>query len=376
MDIHMDLRVGFDEDFAFGTQSSVSCASSAGSFSTASNASSLPDPFTPTSGRSTPGLRFTSMENDSVSYPPPGGFDLTPPTSAFGGYFPPDVKTESPRYVDHNDISPSLSRKSSMQATTMNFDYAPMLPATIVSQNHSLESANPQALGHYSFADQITSPPYPISTPGYTLDDTSCEMSSMWAWPGDGSESFFARGNSPSSSPAEHLHSQRRGDLAPSYLASHGKRRFNMEELQQKTTALHQIQHDHRVQVKRQRMGHNRGLPGGIQRIPPGTHKCLVPGCPKPPFKRQEHLKRHILTCHTPDAVRTTCPFCGRRFNRRDNYRQHLSLHTIKTRSIRRTDYFPEAQALYDEEMRKTKQRSHTKKKNPALKEEAFKEEC
>ncbi|KAI1084564.1 hypothetical protein F5B20DRAFT_211046 [Whalleya microplaca] len=373
MDIHMDLRVGFDEDFAFGTQSSVSCASSAGSYSSSSNASSLPDPFTPTSGRSTPGLRFISMEHDSVSYPPPGGFDLTPPTSAFGGYFPSDVKSESPHYVDNGDMSPSLSRKSSVQATTMGFEYAHMLPASMVSQHNSLESANPRALGHYSFADQITSPPFPISTPGYTLEGASCEMSSMWAWPGDGSESFFARDNSPSSSPARHIHSRENGGLNPAYFSSHGKRRFNMEEVQQKTSALHQIQHDHRLHMKRQRMAHNRGLPGGIQRIPPGTHRCLVPGCPKKPFKRQEHLKRHMLTCHTPDAVLTCCPFCDRPFNRKDNYRQHLRLHTLKNRSIRRTQYFSEAQALYDEEMRKTKQRSHTKKRGSDFKEE---EDC
>lgn len=71
-----------------------------------------------------------------------------------------------------------------------------------------------------------------------------------------------------------------------------------------------------------------------------------------------------------PVAIITSCPFCDKPFNRKDNYRQHLKLHTLKHRPTRRTDYYPEAQALLDEEINKTKQRSQLKKKSGGFKDE------
>ncbi|KAI0836103.1 hypothetical protein F5Y06DRAFT_305448 [Hypoxylon sp. FL0890] len=101
-----------------------------------------------------------------------------------------------------------------------------------------------------------------------------------------------------------------------------------------------------------------------IERIA-ATFKCNYPDCQKGPFKRQEHLKRHKTTEHAenPVAIIMPCPFCDRQFNRKDNYLQHLKLHTEKHRPTR-TDYHPEAKALLDEEINKTKQRSQLKKKS------------
>lgn len=33
-----------------------------------------------------------------------------------------------------------------------------------------------------------------------------------------------------------------------------------------------------------------------VSRVASGAYKCLVPGCPSRPFKRSEHLKRHVTT--------------------------------------------------------------------------------
>ncbi|KAI1374762.1 hypothetical protein F4677DRAFT_424751 [Hypoxylon crocopeplum] len=356
MDMHIGMKVGFGEEFSLEGHG-LSCASSTGSFSSASTSSSMPEPFTPTSGRSTPGLRSISMEHDSVSYSASGGFELTPPSSAFGGYFPPDAKAEFHRYMNYNSASPSPSRKSSMQTQAMDFDYAPMIPSaypSLSTQDHNLEHANHQHQGHFAFANYITSPPFQVPAPGYPLENAPCDASSMWAWTGDSPVSFFGRGN-PSASPSP---SQRdRHGLTPPYLASHGKRRVNVDKVQQKTSALQRAQHRHGVR---------------IERIAAATFKCNYPNCQKGPFKRQEHLKRHKNTKHAenPVAIITSCPFCSKPFNRRDNYRQHLKLHTQKHRPTRRTDYHPDAQALLDEEMSKTKQRSQLKKKSVGLKEE------
>lgn len=276
--MHIDLKVGFDEAFNF--DSHLPYSSSTGSFSSASTASSMPEPFTPTSGRSTPGLRSVSMDHEHIHYPASGGFELTPPSSAFGGYYPPDVKADLHRYMDYHSASPSPSRKSSIQAQAIEMEYTPMMPNTyppLSSQDHGLESASSQHLNHYSFADYVASPPFPVATSGYPVDNTA-----TWTWTGDSPVSLFGRGHqSTSPSPAHSLPPRDRNNLTPSYLASHGRRRVNMDKVQQKSSVLHRVQGRSGVR---------------IERIAAATFKCDRPKCQKGPFKRQEHLKRHIIT--------------------------------------------------------------------------------
>ncbi|KAI1337327.1 hypothetical protein F5Y15DRAFT_418089 [Xylariaceae sp. FL0016] len=369
MDLHMDLRVGFDEDFTFGSQSQ-SCSSTSSSFSCPSTASSSQDPFTPASGRSTPGLHPMLMDHDAAPCGTSGGFDLTPPASAFGGYFPSDVKGEFAHYVPCEVISASPSRRASVQASTMDFDYPSMMSTSLASQSSTIQAPNPQVLGHYQFADHITSSPLAFSTPAYTLDNGACYGQTSWGWPADGPVAFFERHDSPAlSSPVRDLSLRDRNSMTPSFLASHNRRRLCVDEVQHKTSALHRAQHGHRQSMKREK-SHKRYIEGGaVSLIPKGSFHCQHADClasGRKPFKRQEHLKRHFHTCHAPQPdTNTTCIFCHRCFNRRDNYRQHLKLHAQKDRAISRTKYFPEAQALYDEEMAKTKQRSQQKKGTP-----------
>ncbi|OTB00811.1 hypothetical protein M426DRAFT_323924 [Hypoxylon sp. CI-4A] len=362
MDMHMGLKVGFSEGFALENQG-LSCSSSTGSFSSASTSSSLPEPFTPTSGRSTPGIRSVSMDHEHMSYPPPGGFELTPPSSAFGGYFPSDGKADMHRYMDYNSASPSPSRKSSIQTQAMEYEYAPILSTSfhgLPPQEHGLEQ-NHQPLGHYSFADYMPPSQFPATTPTYHLGNGACDPSTMWEWAEDSPVSFFSRGHpSASPSPSHPLSVKDRNGLTPPYLASHGKRRSNVDKVQQRTAALQKAQHRHGHGVR-------------IERIAAATFKCNYPNCQKGPFKRQEHLKRHKNTKHAenPVAIITECPFCdNKRFNRKDNYRQHLKLHTDKHRPTRRTEYHPEAEALLEEEKAKTKQRSQFKKRSNGFKDE------
>lgn len=283
---HMDMRVGYSEGFPLDNPG-LSCSSSSGSFSSASTSSSMPEPFTPTSGRSTPGFRTMSMDHDSVSYSGPGVFELTPPSSALGGYFPSDSKAEFQRYMEYGSASPSPTRKSSMQTQAMEFNYASMIPATYPSlptQEQAIEAGNPQPLGHYSFSNYIASPQYPVPAPGYHFEDPSRDPASMWSWTSESPVSFFGRGHpSASPSPSQPLSARDRNGLPPPHL-SHDRRRVNINKVQQKTTALQRVQ----------RTQHRHGV--RIERIAAATFKCNYPGCQKGPFKRQEHLKRHKNT--------------------------------------------------------------------------------
>ncbi|CAK7219442.1 hypothetical protein SCUCBS95973_003823 [Sporothrix curviconia] len=95
-----------------------------------------------------------------------------------------------------------------------------------------------------------------------------------------------------------------------------------------------------------------------VSRVASGAYKCLVPGCPSRPFKRSEHLKRHVTT-HHENKDSFPCEFCGRHFNRKDNWRSHLKLHTVTRGKNARTDYYPAAVRIYEHEMKHiTKSRS------------------
>lgn len=67
--------------------------------------------------------------------------------------------------------------------------------------------------------------------------------------------------------------------------------------------------------------------------------------------------------CHNPIVENFQCKYCVHKFNRRDNWRQHLKLHTQKRGRSSRTDYYPDAVKEYEEEMRRIKQRRPCKAK-------------
>ncbi|RYP44691.1 hypothetical protein DL768_008876 [Monosporascus sp. mg162] len=76
-------------------------------------------------------------------------------------------------------------------------------------------------------------------------------------------------------------------------------------------------------------------------------HKCWHPECSsRRPYKKEEHLMRHIETFH--EVIRVLCPFCRREFNRRDIWFQHLYLHPVMDRSCRRTQCDAQALETYD----------------------------
>ncbi|KAK8012209.1 hypothetical protein PG989_000469 [Apiospora arundinis] len=94
-----------------------------------------------------------------------------------------------------------------------------------------------------------------------------------------------------------------------------------------------------------------------VAKIPKSVHVCSFPGCKnRTAYKRREHLQRHQNTKHGlgPEAE---CDFCGRKFNRKDNWMQHLRLHTEPNRPAARTNFHFGALLKYKEERSKIKPR-------------------
>ncbi|KAI1825733.1 hypothetical protein F4861DRAFT_163531 [Xylaria intraflava] len=370
MDIHMDLQVGFDDDFSFGSRS-LPCSSSSGSFSSESTTSSK-GPFTPISGRSTPGLQPLLMDHDNMLCGTSAGFCLTPPASAFTANFPSEAKSDASHYMGYESLLETPSRKPSVQLVAMDFDCASMMPTPAVSRNNSIQSTNPRSLRHNEFDEGMISPLEFPPAP-FPLDSSAYDMAPSWSWPGESPVNFFEM---QSSSPGIPTSLQEMSMRDPhyshsSYFPGHEKRRLYVDGVQQKTTALHQVQHGFRVskRTRPQKTAIIGQKP--VLVLPKGAHHCPHDICvDRKPFKRQEHLKRHLNTVHgDQEKINIKCDFCSKVFNRRDNWRSHLALHTRQPPN-HRTSYHEEAQALLDEEMRKTKQRNQPKKKLIRLKAE------
>ncbi|KAH9896352.1 hypothetical protein F4778DRAFT_263962 [Xylariomycetidae sp. FL2044] len=350
MDYSMGIRVGFDEDFAFST---------AGSFSAASTTSSLRDPFTPTSGRSTPGFQPNIMDHESVNCATSGAFDLAPLESAFGSYYPQEPKADITSFLDCDSYAATPERKNSMPPTTMDFGYHTSMSGSSVPQDlHGDSASSLPANQQHHFPEHFTPSPLNFPTPSYTLD-SNCDVPSTWAWAGESPLALFEKRNSPMlASPVRLAPPRGRGSMTPSLPLSQGRRRLRGDDVQQRSSVLHQVQRGRAGKKDKKQREHE----GDIQVVASGHYRCHYEECMKAhkrPFKRQEHLKRHIHTVHLP-AQWLHCPFCERKFNgRRDNWRSHIELHTKKdSRSSSRTTYHPDAQAFHDAEMKKTKQRN------------------
>ncbi|KAK8039436.1 hypothetical protein PG993_007847 [Apiospora rasikravindrae] len=357
------FRVGFnDEDIDFGSQP-VSRASSARSFSTASSC----DPFTPTSGRSTPNrhqARRSAMEDfEPVLCSSSMGYEMTPPTSDLGGYYPVDVKSEyAPSSMSSENMISTPMRKIHLQDQMIDFDFNHVLGNPMQPSGAPYDSTNPHALQHYPLHESMASgsPPMALSppmgpTPSYTFNQ---EYDEYPAWPPQMTESHpldcnFYNIPEPSSM---HIHLDTRANAPTSVLRSNAKRKVYMDNAQRRGTSLQKVHG--RNEVKKDISEEQ--IP--VSKIPKAMHVCDFPGCEKQTaFKRREHLRRHQNTKHGL-GVEVTCEFCPKKFNRRDNWRQHLRLHTEPNRPMTRTNYHKEAVHKYEEE------RNNTKRRRPPMK--------
>ncbi len=273
----MEAHLDFDEDYHFASHL-VSCASSSGSFSSASSSSG---PHTPISGRSTPQRRTFSMEHEPLTTPPRLGYELTTPNSTLSGYFPAELKNDFHHLMEY-DLSATPCRKGSMQTQPVEFDYAQMF-SSLPSQHHSMEPVNADVMGNLHYSHHILSSPF---APGSNMcsNVAECETSSAWTCPSEESMGYLAPldRHEPASM------------LSTRSIGINDKRKAHVDKLQLKSAALHQIQRLERAHLKRLKREDEEIYPRVIKS---GTHKCPYPDClNRNAFKRSEHLKRHVDT--------------------------------------------------------------------------------
>jgi len=298
MDLHemsvcnLRLELGDDAGFDFN---SLPAGCPSGSISGSSYAWSSFDPHTPTSGRSTPpfttsfdfGSSFTTLSLD------PSPVDLTPPPSAAASssaahstYFPMTPKTAGsiPDFAYPGfPITPARAQ----------FDFYGNPLTTCGPQLRT-----PQAAMDCSFLlNQLS--PHPVMAA--TQFDRISEPTSQWAYP-DSPISFDHQ--SPSGPPSS------QEDRATSLMPPTSERkRVLMGAARHRTSALqHAQQHcssfSSRPRVKRERKARAAVVTddddGGSFAVdsvePASTFKCPMEGCKVKPYRRNEHMKRHIIS--------------------------------------------------------------------------------
>ncbi|KAI1438937.1 hypothetical protein GGR50DRAFT_690704 [Xylaria sp. CBS 124048] len=398
MDINMsDYQVDFNDNFSFANQS-IPSGSASGSFSSDFMASSPQGPFTPVSARSTPGIQGPLlMDHDNGIGGTSSSYGLTPPTPALNGYYTSDAKPKAaPHCINYDSILETPSRKASMQSVTINYDCAPMMLTPNASRSNSIQSTHPRSLSHGTFDDHMISPSMEFHHQqqqhqqqhqqhqqqqqhqhqhqhqhSYSVDHSAYDMMPSWPWPGDSSVNFFDVHSSPENpSLIQDLAATTRD--ARYQQSPYLPRRLYVDGVQQKTTALHHIQQGYHRGSKRSRPQKTTMIgEKSVVVLSKGAFRCPHEVCvDRKPFKRQEHLKRHLNTVHGDQSkINTKCAFCAKVFNRKDNWRSHLALHA-REKPSRRTNYHEDAKALLDEEMRKTKQRNQPRKRSGLLKME------
>lgn len=315
--MHLDFNEEVDFDF-----SNLPAGCPSGSISGSSYASSSFGPHTPTSGRSTPpfstSFDFGSSFASSVDSVP---FDITPPSSATSTYFP---------------MTPEAAPGS---------DYAyPVFPVTpsrgqLAFSGHPLSSCGGQPTPlqsmHCNFLiNQLGSHPPLSTTPSVmTQFDHLSDVASHWAYPDSpinfNQQSAATLVDSIQSIKHEFAQSIKQefedDSMSPFTPSTTARKRALMGEARHRTTALQQAQwcpprpNMRTTQVKRERKP--RTARGKVDNSdgdgddndnsddddddddcnfavdsiePKSTFKCPVAGCKAKPYRRNEHMKRHM----------------------------------------------------------------------------------
>ncbi|KAI0102405.1 hypothetical protein GGR51DRAFT_562579 [Nemania sp. FL0031] len=303
------------------------CSSSTGSLESASTPSPVKGPFTPPSGRSTPGFRPIVMDHDGDNV---NGF---------------------------------------------NFDY-------VLHNEHLQQHIN--NIEHHPFANQIISPPAEFPQVPYQYDPVHYQMDPSWPWGAENQMTMFekqpqsALGIPPVAMPPQLAIPRVEGHYVPQTYLTHHERRSGFNKVRLETTeALQRVQGGRiNKRIRKSRItavepekiaGYNvrTSRLAGMSVVLKASFLCEWPSCSKvgKAFKRHEHLKRHVNTLL--DLV--WCPMCWHCFNRHDNSRNHVLEHTKEEKDEdenkkRRVKYHPLAPALYAQLMEDVKNRRSKKK--------------
>ncbi|KAL2257794.1 hypothetical protein VTK26DRAFT_9162 [Humicola hyalothermophila] len=357
-DIPMNsVHLGYRDDVDYELDSLPGNFSTA-SVSGSSYASSSFGPHTPRSARSTPvrsnsmdfGSSFTSSFASSVDSVP---FELTPPSSATTPCFSTALRPgDAPDFVcagfpltpsrnQFNFAGPSVSNCGTQwtppQRMDCNFLIGGLGPHPNLSTHPGMaQMGQPSDVRSSWLADS------PISFEG--------RPPMLQLQPGFHEEGSPSGPRSATRGPTFENEENMTTPMMPSVAV---RRRVRMEKARLRTTVLQEIQQGPQstAQLRNRIAKHGRSSEqangNGISTAR-NKFKCPHEGCKTEPYRRREHLKRHIQSAHKGTLF--VCEWCGRQVNRKDNWMSHLRLHTLKRGKSGRVGYEPGAVKQYAEE--------------------------
>ncbi|KAG6067423.1 hypothetical protein E4U13_000446 [Claviceps humidiphila] len=362
MQFESDFRFDMDDSFSMCSQP-MSVPSRGTSFSSAS--SSVYEPFTPTSRRSTPNELALDFDGNYASFGGPHHGDLASPSCHISRYmFGASVKPETERLSFNETICSTPLRKVEGLSTP---DYEQMLDMNMASRQ-SMGSMTPSGtFPMYTISPTAMGPASFMVTPSHSLSGSDVADSSASWCSNESPVSFFPqrslgsmemesldldRQSPPSPLQAYHLQCP----PSPGQLRAH--RKIMVHEVQRKTTELQ------RAHIRESRkLGGGKTDGTGVDVVRRAMCKCDYEGCHKA-FRRNEHLKRHKQTYHGEGPNRFQCEFCGKnQFNRQDNLNNHRKLHARPNSRNRGVEFIPASVPVIEQEERSRKRRAPPKSK-------------
>ncbi|KAL2135790.1 hypothetical protein VTI74DRAFT_6856 [Chaetomium olivicolor] len=330
-----NLRLGFEAGKAGFDFRDLSPGSSASSLNGASCTSSYDSP-TPTSGRSTPafstGLDFSSSFASSVDAVV---FDLSPPSSATSTYFPMSPKNGNAFDFVYTELSLTPT-PAQLSFSSHQFCPPPMASSHEMDCSFFMNPLSQTLMSTPSSVTPFERLPAPVSH--WTHSDSPV--------------SFQQHSPSRVISPTRSIKQECEENMMAWEQSSAARRRARLESSRlQKVQKRHQQQPPH-IKSEKQH------LPPLVADdvVEPGKYRCREEGCTSGPYRRNEHLKRHMKTKHDKDEILYACNWCLRKVNRKDNFISHLKLHTVPGRKAR-IKFEPGAVLQYQEEIKKFKPR-------------------
>jgi hypothetical protein len=291
---HRGLNLGSEceDSLCFGPQASVPLSRSySESHSSISSASSIREPVTPTSGRSSPRVQ----RHDSL-YGSPSFYGWTPPESDYNSLYHKDgdIKAEhypEPIYPEPGYSSPPVTeiRRASIHSSTIDPvpypSYQSIEPMTTLLHDTPIHSNNTSCHG-LPIHGQQWGGPYAYCEPD---DHHQLNNPNFPTWRND-PDAYLG----PPFEPVQPPSCLEVGSTPGLHPRPH-QPQFHLE-VEKSTKTPHSL----RVQTGPRATRRNRVQTVRIDDRPyavisKGTFRCLHENCTeKKPFKRQEHLKRHV----------------------------------------------------------------------------------
>ncbi|KAK4205737.1 hypothetical protein QBC40DRAFT_336037 [Triangularia verruculosa] len=325
------IPLGLDDDDMF------SPSGSSFSLSTSSYG-----PHTPTSGRSTPPRGSFNYASSFTSSMDGHSIELTPPSSATNSYFPFAFKGDGVSDFGQPGFPLTPSRSQLSYPSFSHNEYGVQL--------------SPSQQGGYFCGDNLFQQPVVVS-PQQQLPPNNgwCEN---WRWPQDSHSPINFGEHTPKRPsvmvrhpPLKFEDEGQDMDMRKKYL----KENLSIEPsaMGLLPSPLHRVKDDSPPPRQRQpRVKDSKRAPkepvDGV--VPKAVHRCIVPNCTYGPYRRHEHLKRHLRNAHGigGEQEEYICPFCPvekskdgkpKRFNRRDNWKNHIELHNKPRSKNSRTEH-------------------------------------